>query len=148
MSTPRTDAPRADDLLTQLQVLAQELAPEARLALIEHLTGASEGRATLTFASDPHTLRVAYDSYAHGHEFAAGQLVRWKAGLRNKRLPEYGQLAVVMGMLDETVINATEPADSPYYREPLDLVLGVVEESGDLACYHFDSHRFEPAAET
>lgn len=30
------------------------------------------------------------------------------------------------------------------YREPLDLLLGILHKDGDFLMYHFDSRRFQP----
>jgi hypothetical protein len=137
------NAPAPDELMTRLQALAQELPLERRLELIKQLTAA--GVIEPSPASDSDSLRELYASYRQQHEFEPGQLVRWKPQLRNKRLPDYDQQAIVMSTLAEPVINTSEPSDSPYYREQLDLVLGVIDGSGDLICFHFDAHRFEPA---
>jgi hypothetical protein len=134
----------SDAIMARLQDLAQSLPAERRLELIEHLTavGPSERRAV----PDTQALEAAHAAYKERHVFTEGQLVRWKPKLRNKQLPEYGQLAIVMNVLDEPVANVVEPSDSPYYHEPLDIVLGVIDGSGDLICFHFDARRFEPAA--
>ena len=137
------NAPAADELMTRLQAVVQELPVESRLELIKQLT--APGALEPDPASDSHSLGEMYASYQRRHEFEPGQLVRWKPKLRNKRLPDYDQQAIVMSMLAEPVINTSEPSDSPYYREPLDLVLGVIDGSGDLICFHFDAQRFEPA---
>jgi hypothetical protein len=137
--------PRQEELLGALQAAVQDLAPERRLELIEHLVGSNEGPSDRVSVPDPEALRSAHSFYEQSHEFQPGQLVRWKPRLRNKRLPEYGEPAIVIDVLDEPVLNIAEPADSPYYREPLSLVLGVFDGAGDLVCFHFDAQRFEPA---
>jgi hypothetical protein len=139
---------RPGERLAELQALVQELAPEQRLELIEHLTGSAEEPPISVSTLDPEALRSAHHSYAQDHTFTPGQIVQWKPRLRNKRLPEYGQPAIVMQVLAEAIINTGEPADSPYYREPLTLVLGMLDGAGDLACFYFDAQRFEPGPET
>jgi hypothetical protein len=55
-------------------------------------------------------------------------------------------VAVVVAILPEPVYEQDKKgANSPYFREPLDLVVGMLEDNGDLILYHFDSRRFEPA---
>ncbi len=46
-------------------------------------------------------------------------------------------------MLLEPIFDSEEGTGSAYFREPLDIVLGVLEE-GSFLCLYFDSRRFEP----
>lgn len=135
---------RSQELLRQLEALVEDLAPEDRLELVGHLTGTAREPAPLDKADEQELLRKAQGALTEGHDFTPGELVEWKLPLRNRQLPEYGQAAVVLEVLDEPVVNESEPADSPYYREPLDLVLGVIDGDGDLAAFHFDKRRFRP----
>lgn len=81
------------------------------------------------------------------HRFEGGSLVRWKPGLRNKRRPELGEVAIVLEVLDDPVLDLTEGSGSTYFREPLDLIIGVLDDQGDLLAFHADSRRFELAFE-
>ena len=45
------------------------------------------------------------------------------------------------------MIDAGNDSGSPYFREPLDIVLGFVDGDGDFITYHFDSRRFAPVIE-
>lgn len=85
------------------------------------------------------------------HRFAPGDLVTWKPGMKNKRLPRYGQPAVVIGRLEQPVFDGEMEAGSCYFREPLDLVLGMIWDRdpgrGDLIAFHYDSRRFQPWGE-
>jgi hypothetical protein len=76
--------------------------------------------------------------------FSAGKLVQWKPNLKNRRRPAYGEPAVVVSVLPEPVAGEKDDPSTPFFREPLDLVLGLLDEDGDFLCYHFDSRRFEP----
>ena len=64
------------------------------------------------------------------HAFAKGQFVVWKAGLKNKSRPDYGEPAIVTGVIrPRSPINPkSPPAGSPYFQEPLTLVIGVYHE--------------------
>jgi len=42
---------------------------------------------------------------------------------------------------------AGNDSGSPYFREPLDIVLGFLNGDGDFITYHFDSRRFAPVIE-
>ncbi|NEX22387.1 hypothetical protein G3480_19095 [Thiorhodococcus mannitoliphagus] len=96
-------------------------------------------------------LRERYQSLVRRHPFAPGDLVSWKPGLRNKRIPRYDQPAVVIEVLDTPALDREDEAGSTYFREPLDLVLGVISDShpgrGELFTWHFDSRRFQPWSE-
>jgi len=91
-------------------------------------------------------LRERYDSFTNRHEFAPGDLVTWKVGMRNKRIPRYGQPAVVIERLAKAVRDGERDAGSPYFQEPLDVVLGVICDEaplrGEFLCFAYDSRRF------
>lgn len=94
---------------------------------------------------DVNELRAKYQEFqAQPDEpFQVGQIVRWKEGLRNKRAPRYGQPAVVVEILTKPERDKTKDSGSAYFNEPLDIVLGFLDEDGDFVTYHFDSRRFE-----
>ena len=92
---------------------------------------------------DPMVVLSLHARYSERASLAPGELVRWKPGLRNKRLPQYGDPAIVIDVLAEPVVDNQYAADTPYFRERLDVVLGVVDEDEDFVAFHFDSARFE-----
>lgn len=134
------------ELLTELEAVVRDLAPEKRLELIEHLTRVGDGpeTGTLDHIDPAERLCQARNAYLQRHDFKPGQLVTWKPGLRNRRLPEYRQPAIVHDVFQDAVVLNQEPPDSPYFLERLDLVLGLIDGEGDLVFFHFDSRRFEP----
>jgi hypothetical protein len=78
--------------------------------------------------------------------FKRGQFVRWKAGLRNRALPAYNEAAIVREVLSVPVYDGCEAArcaNSPFFGEPLTLVLAVVDSDGDLCELRYDARRFE-----
>ncbi|WP_267729238.1 hypothetical protein [Niveibacterium sp. 24ML] len=75
--------------------------------------------------------------------FKPGMLVRWKPGLRNKRWPQYNEAAVVVEVLSGPILDDTKDAGFTYFREPLDVILGVRDPDHDFLLFHFDSRRFE-----
>ncbi len=78
------------------------------------------------------------------HSFVTGQFVVWKAGLKNKLYPDYGEPVIVTGVYPSAVYDGTEvSSSSPYYQEPLTLVIGVHRED-DLLEFRVDGRRFEP----
>lgn len=74
--------------------------------------------------------------------FKVGDLITWKDGLRNKRLD--GEV-VVTHVLAEPVLDTEGKPGSPYFREPLDIKVGHLDDDGDLIESHVDSRRFRLA---
>ena len=87
-------------------------------------------------------LMAAVEKFNEKHNFTVGQIVEWKPKMRHKKTP--GPF-VVMEVLDPPVFDPTVSSGTPYFREHLDVALGVVDEDGDFVTYHFDSRRFQPA---
>ena len=87
----------------------------------------------------------AFESMLIKYSFKPNQLVRWKQGLKNKNLPEYNQPAIVWEILPKARFDnaKTHGAGSPYFSEPLDIVLAVMDED-EFILLHYDSRRFEP----
>ena len=78
------------------------------------------------------------------HVFRKGQFVVWKAGLKNKSKPDYGEPAIVTGVYASPIHDQTENSSaSPYFREPLSLIIGVYYD-GELVEFRVDGRRFEP----
>lgn len=82
------------------------------------------------------------------HRFKPGDLVCWKPGMKNRRVPAYGTPAVVLEVLEEPIPDSETESGSTYFREPLSLVLGLFwdrdQGRGDFVAFHFDGRRFEP----
>lgn len=89
---------------------------------------------------DKATLLKNLEIFQQKHTFAVGDVVQWKPGMRHKII---GGPFVVVEALPEAILNGQESAGTPYFREPLDIILGTGEE-GNFICFHFDSRRFEP----
>ena len=82
------------------------------------------------------------------HAFKPGDLVCWKPGMRNRRVPAYGTPAVVLEVLETPIPDSDKESGSTYFHEPLSLVLGLFWNRdpgrGDFVAFHFDGRRFEP----
>jgi hypothetical protein len=93
-------------------------------------------------------LRARVSSLQRRHDFKPGDLVSWKPGLSNRRMPRYGRPAVVIEVLPDPVLDHAKDSGDAYFREPLDIVLGVFLEQGrhrgDFIAWHFDSRRLQP----
>jgi hypothetical protein len=76
--------------------------------------------------------------------FVKGQLVMWKPGLKNRKFPDYGEPSIVTAILPTPIFDPAESAAaSPYFQEPLTLVIGVFRDD-DLLEFRVDGRRFEP----
>ena len=93
-------------------------------------------------------LRLLYERLTNGRKRALrpGMLAMWKPGLKNRRFPTYGQPAIVVERLSAPILDHETESGMTYYREPLDLLLGILHRDGDFLVYHFDSRRFQPYA--
>jgi len=92
-------------------------------------------------------LCVLLERLANGRERALrpGRLAVWKPGLKSRRFPRYGEPVVVVGLLDEPIINPDRESGSPYFKEPLDVLVGVVRgDDREFLVYHADRRRFQP----
>lgn len=96
-------------------------------------------------------LRERYRLFIQPQRFAPGDLAAWKPGLKNKRIPRYGHPAVVIEVLATPVLDREDAAGSTYFREPLDVVLGLLLDEGpargELMTFHYDSRRLQPWTE-
>ncbi|AEG00661.1 hypothetical protein [Methylomonas methanica] len=89
-------------------------------------------------------LREKFSLYKAAHQFKEGDIVKWKPGLKDRKIPHEGDPAIVVRVLDEPVFDVTAEPGTPYFREPYDIVLGVIQVDGQFITYHYNSQRFEP----
>jgi len=94
--------------------------------------------------SDLNRLSQLAEDYLHEHRFQRGDLVTWKPGLRNRKMPDYGEPMVVVEVLDEPVYDQTADSGSPYFREPLSVRCLLVDEDGDALVFYYDARRLMP----
>jgi len=87
-------------------------------------------------------------SYAEPSRFCVGDLVMWKNGMRNRRLPKYGQVVIVSAVFDCVMYNAEKSSGSPYFREPETIKIAFVDEDdGEFVEFCMDSQRFRKVPE-
>lgn len=81
------------------------------------------------------------------HMLQPGMIVTWKPGLKNRRVPSYGKPGIVVSMLEAPVFD-TEESGSSYFREPLDMLIGVFIETGqhrgEFMVFHSSAERYQP----
>ncbi|WP_144259740.1 hypothetical protein [Methylocystis sp. ATCC 49242] len=92
-------------------------------------------------------LRELSDRLDRPHEFVKGQFVQWKAGLKNRHYPNYGEPAIVTAVLTTPVFDQSDlSAASPYYLEALTIVIVTCVED-EFVEYRVDGRRFEPCGD-
>ncbi len=74
------------------------------------------------------------------NDFKEGQLVTWKKGLKNRRYPKYDEPAIVIQVLAKPVFSDETESGSRYFREPLDIILGVMINN-DFEIFYYDRRR-------
>jgi len=89
-------------------------------------------------------LKSVCKSFIKKESLEVGQIVKWKAHLKNRKLPHKNQPAIVIAILDKPVISTDDEPGSPYFLETLDIILGIIVENGTFLTYYYDSRRFEP----
>lgn len=89
-------------------------------------------------------LTELYEMFNAKHTFQPGMLIKWKPGLRNKKKPMYEEPCIVVEVLGSPVVGTTDESGSAYFREPLDIIAGFIEDDGGFVAFHFDSRRFMP----
>ena len=118
------------------------------LEILQNITAAAEEGAgdNAAVADSATQLQILYERLTNGREQALrpGRLAVWKRGLKNRRFPAYGAPAIVVEVREQPVTDTEHDSGVPYFQEPLDLLLGILHESGDFLVYHFDRRRFEP----
>lgn len=94
-------------------------------------------------------LATSYMRLCNGAEksLRPGMLAQWKRGMKNRTSPEYGAPMVVVEVLEPPIIDCKFDSGSVYYREPLDILLGFLDEDKEFYVLHYDSRRFEPYTE-
>jgi hypothetical protein len=73
-----------------------------------------------------------------------GMLVQWKQGLKNRKRPRPNEPAVVIEILEKPFYDEENGSGTPYFREPMNLVLGMADDDGEFIIYHYDARRFRP----
>ncbi|CAA7625680.1 hypothetical protein [Magnetospirillum sp. UT-4] len=89
-------------------------------------------------------LRQRFSSFNKTHSFKPGDIVRWKRGLKNRKLPNEADPAIVIEVFATPLKDPQHGSGSPYFAEKLDISLGILDDEDDFVIYCFDSKRFEP----
>lgn len=87
-------------------------------------------------------LQNRYNLLRQPTDITEGMLMQWKAGLKNKSRPAYGEPCIVIQFLKTPEFDVSFRSSSAYFREPLDLQIGVLDDDRELQLYYVDSRRF------
>jgi len=88
-------------------------------------------------------LRKAGEAMREIHQFVPGDMIQWKPMLKNKKQPVYGEPVVVIEALTEPLVDTKDGAGTAYFREPLDIIVGQLDDDDDFVFWHLDSRRME-----
>ena len=115
---------------------------QSRLAAIEKM-------ASLSSREHKDKLAKAVKSFVfETHVFAPGMRVRWKRDITpNCRRPAVGEAAIVLEVLEPVRVINDDTVGSPVGGSKFDIVIGVLDDDGDLLTFLMDSRRFEPDEE-
>jgi len=102
-------------------------------------------RCTKTFSELKRQLDIFLE--APERPFRPGDIVVWKEGCSNRKRPKADEPCVVIEVLPEPLFSEEKSAGTPYFHEPLDIVLGMLDNDGDLVRYCFDKRRFRLAVQ-
>ena len=91
-------------------------------------------------------LSISFEQFTNGAEksLRTGMLAQWKAGMKNRNIPDYGSPTVVVDVLATPFLDTKFDSGSIYFREPLGLILGMLDDDDEFVLLHLDSRRFEP----
>lgn len=95
-------------------------------------------------------LRDALAALNVRHEFRPGMIVRQKPQAQSYQTLGGNDMAIVVELLDEPIIDDESEVGSAYYRQRLDMIIGAIFPRGARVTfnfYHVDSRRFEPVPE-
>lgn len=112
------------------------------VSLLTQLTSLEESNKVIDLDEYIADLQRLNTNLGQKYQFKVGDIVRWKDGLKNKRIPDYKLPAIVVDVLEVPLYDEKAEVGSPYFREPLDFVLGIIIK-GELLTFHYDSRRFE-----
>lgn len=105
----------------------------------------SEGESEhLTIKEKMQRLKECKDAINSKNTFKVGDIVKWKPHLKNRTMPEYGDPLIVLELLEKPLFDKDEGPDSPYFNEPLDIVLGLIADEGEFISFYYDRRRVEP----
>jgi hypothetical protein len=74
-------------------------------------------------------------------DYLAGDLVVWKDGMRNRGFAACGEPMLCAEILKKPVEDQHSDSKTPWFHEPLNVRVGVIDGEGDYLCYFVDGRR-------
>lgn len=93
-------------------------------------------------------LRRLAERLLHNQRLQVLDFVQWKPGMKNRSRPLEGEHAIVLERLDGEPIRVVEDVDSSESGARFDIVIGVLDDDGELLHFLADSRRFEKVEKT
>jgi len=90
-------------------------------------------------------LEKRYSAFSDKEVFKPGELIKWKPGLRNKGGLKYDDFAIVVDVLQDPIFDTEKDSGSPYFKEPLDMLVAFLDSDNDFIVLHVDSRRMRHA---
>lgn len=122
---------------------SENIKKEQIIELLKKIRDPSDYEDSLTGKERISKLKSLNESYKNKINLKVGDIVQWKVGLKNKKMPDYNESCIVIEILDTPIMDKEAPLASPYYGEKLDLKLGIIADNGDFLTFHYDRNRFE-----
>lgn len=123
--------------------------PRQLQAMMEMLQG-GEGRsiADCVKKQKPELLRICLEEYLEDNDIQVGQFVTWKPHMKNMRLPDTDDVAIVVEVIkDAPVLNTMGGDGTASHGDRRDIVVGVVDEDGDFMLFVLNSKRLRVVTE-
>ncbi|WP_419797586.1 MAG: hypothetical protein ACNI26_14970 [Terasakiella sp.] len=86
-------------------------------------------------------LENRFKTFTEKETFESGDKVQWKNGLRNKGGLKYSDTAIVINTIHPPIFDASKDSGSPYFQEPLDILIAFLDDDNDFITLHADSRR-------
>jgi hypothetical protein len=87
-------------------------------------------------------LKSLGSAYLARETFKPGDLVTWKDGLKDCRLPKYGQPGIIIE-IREGQRDTREETGSCYYQTPNEARVAILDSDGDFVSWWLDLNRLQ-----
>ena len=88
-------------------------------------------------------LKQRAESFINKPLFKVGDIITWKAGMRNKTIPDIGIPGIVLNIFYPVLIDEDREVTSTYYNDILDIQVGFISKEDEFIVFAQDSRRFE-----
>lgn len=132
-------ADREKEIIKLIQESKSELSENLIKSLLKRVEESDEIIDINEYIDNLYRLKEVYET---SNEFKAGDIIVWKEGMKNKKLPKYKQPCIVLSVLDNPIIDTNKDPGSTYFGEILDIKVGMIGPESEFLTFHYDSRRF------